>query len=79
MTTTELIYKKAQSLDAIRLQELNDFLDFLLQKKQKVPHKEDFFPATKLEEPDSKTPYTGKPLSLEDMDNAINHEAGLHK
>lgn len=72
MTTTELIYKKAQSLDATRVQELNDFLDFLLQKKRKGQSKEKLFPVTKLEEPNSNTPYKGKPLSIEDMDNAIN-------
>ena len=77
MTTTELIYKKAQSLDAIWLQELNDFLDFLLRRKQKVQPKKDFFPAPCFEKPDSNTPYTGKPLSIEDMDNAINHKAGF--
>lgn len=79
MTTTKLIYKKAQSLDAIRLQELNDFLDFLLQKKPKVQLEENLFPVTKLEEPERNILYKGKPLSIEEMDNAINHEAGLHK
>jgi hypothetical protein len=77
MTTTEMIYKKAQSLDATRLQELNDFLDFLLQKKQKP--KEELFPASKLEAPDSSTPYTGKPLTIEDMDDVISYEAELYK
>jgi len=35
------------------------------------------FPRTKLEAFDSISPYTGKPLSLDDMDNAIQFEAGL--
>jgi len=78
MTTTELIYKKAQTLDDFRLQELNDFLDFLLQKKPKH-NKEAVFPVTKLESFDANSPYSGNPLSLEDMDNAVSFEAGQHK
>lgn len=79
MTTTEMIYKKAQSLDATKLQELNDFLDFLLQKKQTAKPKDEFFPVSKLETPDARTHYTGKALTIEDMDTAISYEAGLHK
>ena len=76
MTTIEAIYKKAKYLDALRLQELHDFLDFLLQQKKigKVTNKP--FPRTELEAFDSLSPYTGKSLSLDDMDNVIQFEAG---
>ncbi len=79
MTTTELIYKKAQTLDEFRLQELSDFLDFLLQKKSKQTKEESLFPNTRLESPDADSPYIGKSLSIEDMDNAVSYEAGQHK
>lgn len=78
MTTIESIYKKAKYLDALNLQELSDFLDFLLQKKIKNTASENF-PRTKLEAPNSRSPYIGKPLSLDDMDNAIQFESGLNK
>jgi len=77
VNTTELIYKKAKTLDEIGLQELNDFLDFLLLKKSKA--KEELFPVTELETPQSSSPYTGKALTIEEMDDAINYEAGQHK
>ena len=79
MNTTELIYKKAKTLDEIGLQELNDFLDFLLLKKLKAKKKEELFPVTELEKPHSSSPYTGKVLTIEEMDDAINYEAGQHK
>ncbi len=75
MTTIEAIYKKAHALDALRLQELNDFLDFLLQKKKLEQLDPALFPATELEAPDGISPYTGKSLSLEEMDDAIHFEA----
>jgi len=79
VNTTELIYKKAKTLDEIGLQELNDFLDFLLLKKSKSKAKEELFPVTELETPQSNSPYTGKALTIEEMDDAINYEAGQHK
>ncbi len=36
------------------------------------------FPPTELESPDTPSVYTGKPLSLEDMEKAIDVEAGKH-
>jgi len=75
MTTIEAIYKKVQYLDALRLQELNDFLDFLLQKKKMEKSNPRLFPLTELEAPDSVSPYSGKSLSLEEMDDAIHFEA----
>ena len=76
MNTTELIYKKAKTLDEIGLQELNNFLDFLLMKKSKAKTKEELFSVTALEKPQSSSPYTGKVLTIEEMDDAINYEAG---
>jgi hypothetical protein len=78
MTTIDAIYKKAKYLDPLRLQELSDFLDFLLQKKKMKKSANKLFLRTELEAPDSVSPYLGKPLSLDDMDNAIQFEAGLH-
>ncbi|MCK5809862.1 MAG: hypothetical protein KAH00_02175 [Cocleimonas sp.] len=78
MTTIDAIYKKAKYLDALRLQELSDFLDFLLQKKKMKKPANKLFPRTELEAPDRVSPYIGKPLSLDDMDNAIQFESGLH-
>ena len=75
MTTIEAIYKKAHALDALRLQELNDFLDFLLQKKKMEKVNPSLFPATELEAPNNVSPYTGKSLSLDEMDDAIHFEA----
>ena len=77
MTTIEAIYRKAKYLDALRLQELSDFLDFLLQKKKAKKIADKLFPRTELESPNRISPYIGKPLSLDDMDNAIQFEAGL--
>ena len=37
------------------------------------------FPPTELESPDTPTVYGGKPLSLEEMDQAVMNEAGKHK
>ena len=79
MNTTELIYKKAKTLDEIGLQELNNFLDFLLMKKSKAKTKEELFSVTELETPLSSSPYTGKVLTIEEMDAAIHYEAGQHK
>ena len=37
------------------------------------------FAPSELEPPDMPSVYTGKPLSLEDIENAISMEAGKHK
>ncbi len=37
------------------------------------------FPVTQLESPDAPSVYKGKPLTLEEMDAAIEAEAGKHK
>lgn len=71
MVTIEQIQTKAALLDSIRLQELGDFLDFLLTKSRETPSKEAPFPPTNLESPTQATSYRGRPLSLEEMDRAI--------
>ncbi|MCK5515747.1 MAG: hypothetical protein KAI39_02645 [Desulfobulbaceae bacterium] len=72
----EQIFHKAQLLDPPRLQELTDFLDFLLSKKQKIKEPEVFFPKTELESIETPSVYQGKPLSLNHMRQAIEWEAG---
>jgi AbrB family looped-hinge helix DNA binding protein len=37
------------------------------------------FPVTELESPDAPSVYSGKPLSLEDMERAVLSEAGKHR
>lgn len=37
------------------------------------------FPPTELESVDAPSPYRGKPLSLEEMDQAVDAEAGRHR
>ena len=76
MINAEQIYYKAQSLDAVRLQELGDFLDFLL-SKNKAQHKADaVFPETQLEAADVPSVYQGNPLTEEELNQAIEWEAG---
>jgi len=75
MTDVEQIYHKAQLLDTIRLQQLTDFLDFLLSKKPTVNTLANVFPETELESVDTPSVYQGKPLSLEDMDHAVEWQA----
>ncbi len=68
MVNAELIYQKIQQLNAFRLQELADYLDFLL-SKQFVPQKDDnIFPPTEIDWPDQRPVYQGRALSIEDMD-----------
>lgn len=76
MTTLELIYEKAQTLDAPKLEALYEFIKFLARQdtgKQKI------FPISQLETPDQPSVYVGKPLSITDMDAAIEFEAGIRK
>ncbi|MDD5393366.1 MAG: hypothetical protein PHE17_10135 [Thiothrix sp.] len=79
MVSAETIFQKAQRLDVFRLQELADFLDFLLSKQPVVQKKSSAFPPTQIEWPQNRPVYQGKPLSIEEMDEAIEYEAGLHK
>ncbi len=79
MITADQIHKKAQSLDPLRLQELADFLEFLLTKRPPSQPKGDVFPATQLESPAMRSVYQGRALSLEEMDQAVEFEAGLQR
>ncbi len=76
MINPEQIYHKAQLLDEQRLQELTDFLDFLLSKKNVQNKPDNIFPETQLETLDTPSVYQGKPLTIEEMNAAIEWEAG---
>ena len=75
MISAEQIYSKAQSLDTLRLQELADFLNFLLSKMQKSGKPANIFPETQLEAVNTPSVYQGKPLALEDMNQILEWEA----
>lgn len=84
MVTAEVIYEKAKLLDSITLQEVADFLDFVAYKRKAdfqklLEEKRQYFPETKPEPPDAKPVYTTKTLTLEEMDAAVEYEAGQHK
>jgi hypothetical protein len=64
-------------LTAQAKQELVDFYQFLLQRYTTSPMTSEFTP-TQLEPSDTPSVYTGPPLSLEDMEEAICVEAGKH-
>lgn len=84
MVTAEAIYQKAKELDADTLQEAYDFIDFLAYKQKTdfqrmLEEKRRYFPETSLEPADQKPGYTTRTLSLEEMDAAIDFEAGQRK
>lgn len=84
MITAEAIYEKAKCLDNTSLQEAYDFLDFLSHKHKTdwaalLEEKTQYFPETELDLADQKPVYTTRTLTLEEMDAAIESEAGLHK
>lgn len=84
MITAEAIYEKAKQLDTVTLQEVADFLDFVAYKRkadfqQLLGEKQQYFPSTQLEAPEAKPAYTTRTLTLEEMDAAVEDEAGLHK
>lgn len=79
MITADQIHERAQSLDPLRLQELSDFLEFLLAKRPPSQRKEDVFPPTQLESSDAHSVYQGRALSLEEMDQAVEFEAGRQR
>ena len=84
MIAAEAIYEKAKDLDSATLQEAYDFLDFLAYKSKSdwlriLEEKKRYFPETELELPNQKPVYTTRTLALEEMDAAIEYEAGLHK
>jgi len=84
MVTAEALYQKAKELDADTLQEVYDFLDFLAHKQKAdfqrlLDEKRRYFPETSLAPADQRPIHTTRTLSLEDMDAAIEFEAGLRK
>ena len=82
MITAEEIYEKAKVLDAYTLQEVADFLDFVVSKhgiRKLQDEKRKYFPMTAIESPDQKPSFSTKVLSIEDMDAAIEHEASQAK
>ena len=84
MMTAEAIYEKAKQLDAYKLQEAYDFIDFLDHKRKsdfqkRLDDKRKYFPETALEPPTLKPAYTTRTLTLEEMDAAVDFEAGLRK
>lgn len=79
MTTLELIYEKARTLDAPKLEALYAFMKFLTRKETKGEGYQKHFPVTQLESPSQPSFYTGKPLSMADMDAVIEFEAGACK
>ncbi|MDX8377865.1 MAG: hypothetical protein R8L53_07565 [Mariprofundales bacterium] len=79
MNNVEYIYHKAQTLDAFRLQELSDFLDFLLTKQGNTEEKHSHFPETQLESVDMTSLSDGKCLSIDEMNMAVQWEAAKHK
>lgn len=79
MVTAEMIYQKAQTLDTATLQELYDFLEFLAFRKNRVQQMREYFPATTLETPDQKPAYSTRTLTLEEMNAAVEFEAGQQR
>jgi hypothetical protein len=78
MVTLELIYEKARTLDAPKLEELYAFMAFLTRKDTKEAVHKKCFPVSQLEIPSQPSVYQGKPLSIAEMDAAIEFEAGVH-
>ena len=84
MITAETIYQKAKQLDHSLLQEAADFIDFLAYKRkadfERMLHeKRQYFTETEIELPTDKPAYVTKQLTLEEMDAAVEYEAGQHK
>ena len=91
MTIQQTIQQKLPQLPLELQQELLDFMEFLLSKKNaQHPSKQavsalkigrmspNYLPPSKLESPDAPSVYQGKPLTLEDMQAAIDEEARQH-
>ena len=82
MITAETIYEKAKQLDSNTLQVVADFVDFVAgkrSKQQQFAEMRRYFPAGKLETSVEKPAYTTKKLTIEEMDQAVEYEAGLRK
>lgn len=82
MITAEVIYEKTKKLDQATLQEVADFVDFITQKhdlQRLYDEMRKYFPQGEIETADQKLEYTTRTLSLEDMDAAIEYEAGQRR
>ena len=82
MITAEVIYEKTKTLDKATLQEVADFVDFVARKRNTRKQYEEMrkhFPAGKIEEAYKKPAYSSKALTIEEMDAAIDYEAGQRK
>lgn len=82
MITAETLYEKAKDLDTATLQEVADFLDFVTRKHDRQRQYEEmrkYFPAGEINKTLQKPAYTTKTLTIEQMDEAIEYEAGLRK
>ncbi len=75
MIDVEQIARKAKQLDPARLQTLSEFVDFLLTRGD-GEKRETAFPETRIEDPQTPSVYKGKPLSLDEMREAVDWEAG---
>ena len=83
LSNTKNLDRETLSLDVSHLtaqakQELLDFYQFL-QQRYKTDTPASTFAPSQLEPPDAPSVYTGPPLSLEDMEDAIRMEAGNHR
>ena len=81
MITHEQLQLKIKTLDPAILQEIADFIDFISMKKQKsfqemIAEKRKYFPETQFTLPKDKPAHTKRVLSIEDMDAAVDYEAG---
>jgi hypothetical protein len=75
MIDVQQIARKASGLDEAGLQTLSEFLDFLLVRHRDTAEKP-VFPESTFESPDMPSVYSGKALTLEEMREAIEWEAG---
>ncbi|WP_020396729.1 hypothetical protein [Thiolinea disciformis] len=82
--TYEELQLKIKTLDPSYLQQIADFIDFINQKKQKtfqqmIMEKRKYFPETQFTPATAKPAYTTRTLSIEDMNAAVDYEAGEHQ
>jgi len=82
MITAETIYEKAKLLDAYALQEVADFLVFVVSKhgiRKLQDERLKYFPMAAIESTDQKPSFSNQVLSIEEMDVAIEYEASKAK
>lgn len=82
MITAEVLYERLKQLDSNTLELLAKIMDLIVSRPTAKPQFEEmrrYFPLGKIEAPDQKPPYVTRTVSLEEMDAAIDYEAGLRK